>query len=270
MKVLILHKNESRACKLAATIQADLRARDVEAVVVENHQPALRDLQDYTLIIVLGGDGTILETARLLTGSDIPLLGINFGKIGFLSSIEPDDWPLALEKLMQHQYSLEKRMMIEAQINRDGQGLHLGRALNDVVIRSQVLHIMTLKLSVDGRPYAVYRSDGVICATPTGSTAYSYSAGGPVLAADLEAMVVTPVCPQLSCARSLVIKADAQLELTIDCDCGAGIALDGEKEMDLIKGDRISIRRSKETVSFVQINPVSSMKKIVRCRNRIS
>lgn len=270
VKVLILHKNESKARELAHKILSDFQARNVEASVQENHCLSLQILQGHTMLTVLGGDGTILECARFLAGSGIPLLGINFGKVGFLSSIEPDDWPLALEKLMHNQYSLEKRMMLEAQIIRDGQVLHLGKALNDAVIRSQVLHIMTMRLSVDGNPYAVYRADGIIIATPTGSTAYSYSAGGPVLAPDLEAITVTPVCPQLSCARALVVRADAPLELTVDSDCGAGIALDGEKEMDLIKGDRILIKKSAQTVSFVQINPITCMKKIRRYEKRIS
>lgn len=270
MKVLILHKNEAKACELAGQIFSDFQARNIGATVMENHQLNAKVVQDYDLLIILGGDGTILECARLIAGSNISLLGINFGKVGFLSSIEPDDWPVAREKLIQHQYGLEKRMMIEARIVRDGQALHLGKALNDVVIRSQVLHIITLKLSVAGKPYATYRADGVVCATPTGSTAYSYSAGGPVLAPDLDAVAVTPVCPQLSCGRALVIRADAPLELTVDSDYGAGIALDGEKEMDLIKGDRIVITKSEQTINFIQINPVACMKKIRHCRNRIS
>lgn len=270
MKVLILHKNESKARELAYKIVSDFRVRKIEARVQESHHIKPQLLQGYTLLMVLGGDGTILECARHLAGSGTPLLGINFGKVGFLSSIEPEDWPLALEKLMQRQYSLEKRMMLEAQIIRNGQIHLLGNALNDVVIRSQVLHIMSLNLAVDGSPYAIYRADGVIVATPTGSTAYSYSAGGPVLAPDLAAIAVTPVCPQLSGARALVVSAEALLELTVESDYGAGISLDGEKEMDLEKGDRVLIEKSAQTVTFVQINPVSCMKKIRRCGKRIS
>lgn len=269
MKVLILHKNESQACNMASAIQADLKEKEIEAVVLSRPQP-VEDMQDYCLAIVLGGDGTILETAHFLADSQIPLLGINFGKIGFLSSIDPDEWPLTLAKLMHHEYSLEKRMMIEVQIIRDGQAFNLGRALNDAVIRSQVLHIMTLRLSVDGRPYSSYRADGIICATPTGSTAYSYSAGGPVLAGDLEAMLVTPICPQLSCARALVLKAGALLEFAIECDCNAGIALDGEKEMDLIRGDRILVKKSQQSVNLVRFTQISSIKKLMSCRNKIS
>lgn len=269
MKVLILHKNGSRAYELACTIEADLKARGIETAIREAHNAASWDLQDVTLIIVLGGDGTILETARVLTGSDIHLLGINFGKIGFLSSIEPEDWPMVREKIINQQYTLEKRMTIETKIVRNGQTLNLGRALNDAVIRSQVLHIVTLRLYINGIPYAIYRADGVVCATPAGSTAYSYSAGGPVLAGDLDAMVISPICPQLSCSRSLVVKGDDQLEFAIDCDCTSRIALDGETEMDLIKGDRILMQQSRETVNFVQINSVSSMEKIMHCRYKM-
>ncbi|MEN6349269.1 MAG: NAD(+)/NADH kinase [Syntrophomonas sp.] len=270
MKPLIVHKNEFKACEAAHKILGDFQARGVEATVLESHCLTFPVLQDHTLLIVLGGDGTILECARFLAGSGIPLLGINFGKVGFLSSIEPEDWPPALEKLMQNQYRLEKRMMIEAQIIRDGQVFQLGTALNDAVIRSQVLHIITLRLSVDGKSYAVYRADGIIMATPTGSTAYSYSAGGPVLAPDLEAIAVTPVCPQLSCARALVVRADAPLELTVDSNHSVRITLDGEKEMDLKKGDRILITKSAQTVSLIQINSVTCMKRIGYCKKRIS
>lgn len=264
---MILHKNEAEAYKMSHRIFSDFQARNIEAVVQEKTD--LQLLPDYTLLIVLGGDGTILECVHALAGSDIPLLGINFGKVGFLSSIEPDDWPSVMEKLIQQYYTLDKRMMLDVKIIRNGQAFYLGKALNDAVIRSQVLHIITLKLSINDSPYAIYRADGVVCATPTGSTAYSYSAGGPVLVPDLEAVAVTPVCPQLSCSRALIVSADAKLELTVDSDYGAGIALDGKKEMDLINGDQVIIGKSSQTISFVRINPTPVMKRIRYCRNRI-
>lgn len=269
MKVLVIHRNEAQAAWMAGRVLADLRARDIETVMHESGHMHSALLKNCALMIVLGGDGTILDCARLAAGSNTAVLGVNFGQAGFLSGIEPEDWPLAMERLLDYRYTVERRSLLEAHLFREGQVRRLGQALNDVVIRSQVLHIICLKLSVDGHSYGTYRSDGIIFATPTGSTAYSYSAGGPILSPGLGAIVVNPVCPQLACTRALVVGDGSLLELEVDSDYGAGISLDGRKEMDLARGDRILIKKADQNVMFVQLNPLSSMKKIRHCHGRL-
>lgn len=269
MKILILHKDHTQAYELAQEMLTDLKAGGAETMVLPANKMALRFRQDQDLVVVLGGDGTILNTARFLAGTGIPLLGVNLGKIGFLSSIDPQEWPQARDKLLQRQYRVEDRMMIDIAVVQDGQECYRGQALNDAVIRSHVLHTITINLALNGQPYACYRGDGIICATPTGSTAYSYSAGGPVLFHQLEALAVTPVCPQLSSARSLIVPADKKLEFTIVSDHPTGIALDGREEMELIRGDRVMICKSSQTTGIVQIETRSSMKKIMQCRNKM-
>ncbi len=270
VKILIVHKNQARACNMARNILVSLESKGIEANTLPVYELTTRFWQDYEMVIVLGGDGTILETARLLSGTDIPLLGVNMGKIGFLSSINPEVWPLTRDKLLQHQYYVEKRMMIDIAVVRDEQECYRGLALNDAVIRSRVLHTISVNLLVNHQPYASFQGDGVICATPTGSTAYSYSAGGPVLYQQMEALAITPVCPQLSCARAMVVPASLLLEFIVVSCYGALITLDGRDEVDLLKGDRVLINKSAQTTNFVQIEQESSMKKIMQCRNKVT
>lgn len=267
MKTLIIYKIDNKAYLTAQNLCWQLRARSISAEILSS--PALQtDMaqQFWDMVFVLGGDGTILRTARCFAGTETPILGINFGKIGFLSSIEPHHITIMLEKILQKQYGLEKRLMLDISINRGQNILYQGLALNDAVIRSMVMHAVDIQLYVNGSPYAHYRGDGIICATPTGSTAYSYSAGGPIIDAHLPALVITPISPQLSCSRALVVDAASLLEFTLKSHQTTSISIDGQDEIPLITGDRVEISKSTRTVSFAQIEPVSCINKIMQCR----
>lgn len=266
MKILIFHKNDSQARDMAVKIRSDLHAEGIEATIADN---LIVDFKPYDLVLVLGGDGTILEVAHFTAGKEVPLLGINFGKVGFLCSIEAYEWPMALHRIKQSQYFLNKCFMIEARLIRNHQISYLGTALNDVVIMSQVRHPVKLMCSIDNSVYESYRADGVICATPAGSTAYSYSAGGPLLASKLEALVITPVCPQLSCSRALVIDSSSQIEFRIDGDCDIEVALDSKAVTRMITGDRVVISKSTRYVMIVQFHPDRLISKINGCLNKL-
>jgi len=267
MNALIIYKNDNEACQAAKKLCWQLRTRSIPAeILASGNMQADMEHQPWNMVFVLGGDGTILRTARFFAGTETPILGVNFGKIGFLSSIEPRDLSLMVEKLLHKQYCLEKRLMLSINIHRDQNSICQGLALNDAVIRSMVMHTIDIQLLVNGSPYAHYRGDGVICATPTGSTAYSYSAGGPIIDAQLQALVVTPVSPQLSCSRALVVDAASQLQFALKSHQPIGISIDGQDEITLATDDRVEISRSPHTVTFMQMEPVSCIQKIMQCR----
>ena len=178
LQIIIVHKNDSKASILAQKVKAVLSSRGVYCSLLGFCQLTEGNCPEGDLVMVLGGDGTLLKTARSYADSGTPILGVNLGTVGFLSSIEPEDLMEALDLLLQGKYEIKKRMMINVQLFRDGQGcLHQSIALNDAVIKARVLHTIKINLRVDGTLYTTYQGDGVICATPTGSTAYSLSAG---------------------------------------------------------------------------------------------
>lgn len=256
IKALIVFKNDMKALKLAREMYGRLCARGIETIMVDNLSLQSKQCPSVDLVIVLGGDGTILKAARAYAPRQTPILGVNLGTVGFLSSTEPTDLVFSIEQLIQHNYSLEHRMMINVMVLRQGIQILNNIALNDMIIRAQTYHTINVKLQIDGKPYTVFRGDGVICATPTGSTAYSFSAGGPIIDNRVPAFVITPICPQLVNARSLVLSADTQLEFIFDSDYGTAISMDGAGELMLQKNDRIIVKRSAITAQFIQISPI--------------
>ncbi|MEA1960875.1 MAG: NAD(+)/NADH kinase [Bacillota bacterium] len=269
MKVLILYKNENKASKLAVDLSEQLYKKKIKVSTLESSKLEGRSAQDEDMVFVLGGDGTFLKAARFIAGTGTPILGINHGKIGFLNSIEPDDLPQALKKLLNHDYYLEKRLMIDITVIREGKNIYQGLALNDAIIRTQALHTININLSINSAQYANYCGDGVVCATPSGSTAYSYSAGGPVIAANVEALVITPICSQLSCSRALVVNSAAVLEFAMETDYNAVITVDGDEKVDLNRGDQIQIKKSSITTNIVQFTSLSCLNKITQKQEKL-
>ena len=264
MRALVVYKNDLRAHRLAKELCSTLLVRGVSANSLESHHLNYNSSIPLDIVFVLGGDGTLLKTARHFASLGTPILGVNLGTVGFLSSIEPEDLMDALDLVLQGKFEVEKRMMIDVQLLRDGLGRpHQTLALNDAVIKTRVLHTIKTKLLVNGVYYTTYQGDGVICATPTGSTAYSLSAGGPILDPCIPALVITPICPQLSSSRSLVIKSSSQLEFELDSDYMTYVTIDGEEEIPILKGDSVRITQSPVTAQIIQFYPVSSADKVV-------
>lgn len=212
---------------------------------------------DAQLLLVLGGDGTMLHAAADAARFDIPLLGVNIGRLGYLASLDPSEIE-ELRALATDTYIEQTRMLLDVHIQKaDGTVTPLGRALNDMVLRG-CGHLADLRL-YEKQSYLDYRADGLIVATPTGSTAYSLSAGGAVLDETMEALCVTPICPRSFFSRSLVFPADASLRIVNLSTRGdtARVSLDGCTDLPLAAGDAILVCRSAKRVKLLTLKPRS-------------
>ena len=206
------------------------------------------------LLIVLGGDGTILKAAAKASRNNVPLIGINLGRIGFMSEIESDELHL-LDNLFSGGYEIKSRMMLEAGIIKAGVETNAGMALNDAVVtHGAQAKLIEIELARNGAKIARYMADGVIAATPTGSTAYSMSAGGPIVDPEIECFCVTPICPHSPLNRPLIFAGDSRLEITAkNASSGAYLAIDGQNPIELHENDIVSIKKSKFPARFASI-----------------
>jgi NAD+ kinase len=206
------------------------------------------------MVLVLGGDGTLLSVARLLEGTNQPILGINLGSLGFLTELGLEEIFGSLEKVLDGEYSIEPRVRLEASLHRDGEQIGRYQVLNDVVINKGALaRIIDLETYVDDQRVTNYQADGLIISTPTGSTAYSLSAGGPIIEPTLDVFVISPICPHTLTNRPLVIPGGSRVELFLASDSGAVfLTLDGQEGTRLNQGDRVRVRASDNKVNLVR------------------
>ncbi|MFV0344167.1 MAG: NAD(+)/NADH kinase [Anaerocolumna sp.] len=213
--------------------------------------------------IVLGGDGTIIQAANDLLGKNIPIMGINLGTLGFLAEIEKDNIYAALDALFEDDFIKQERMMMNGRISSNNVDIFNGVALNDIVItRSGFSRIISVSIYVNEELVDRYRGDGVIVSTPTGSTGYNLSSGGPVIKPDAKVMVITPICPHTLGARSIVISAEDSVRVQINDskktqEEEAIATVDGREVFLLHSGDNININKAMETTSLIKINGIS-------------
>lgn len=208
------------------------------------------------LAIVMGGDGTMLGAARSLAPSGIPVAGINHGRLGFITDIPLQDTNSALEDLLRGDFEVESRILLEGEVVRGGKCLYSATALNDVVLnRAGRGGMIELRADVDGQFMYTVRADGLIVATPTGSTAYALSALGPILHPSIRAMLLVPVAPQTLSNRPIVLPDTSHLNLTVltmsRIEAGASVHFDMQTWSDVQPGDQVSVRRAQHTVSFL-------------------
>ncbi|NLM50030.1 MAG: NAD(+)/NADH kinase [Clostridiaceae bacterium] len=197
------------------------------------------------LVILLGGDGTILGAARDFFKYEKPMLAINFGHLGFLTEIDQENFQKDAKKVINGEFSVEKRLMLYTKVIRDEKTVGEFYSLNDVVLSRTSPRIFETKAFVDGDFLDSYRADGVIVSTPTGSTAYSMSAGGPILHPKCDCFVLTPICPHRLNARAIVLPSDCTIRLSCDIeDKKARLSSDGQTGMDILKNDVIEIKKS--------------------------
>jgi NAD+ kinase len=209
------------------------------------------------LVVVLGGDGTLLRIARLIGDRETPILGINLGALGFLAEATTDEAQASLERVLAGDYEADRRITLEATVtDRAGAGKPGGamRALNDVVINKRALsRMLELEVVANREPFCFYRADGLIVATPTGSTAYALSAGGPIVFPTLGVMVLAPICPHTLSNRPVVLPDSFEIEVRVrTADGGAAVALDGQEMATLGAADRVKIRKGKSAVVLVR------------------
>lgn len=206
-------------------------------------------------LIVLGGDGTILNVTRRQIPFVKPILGINFGHLGFITEVEKEFMFDALVKLLNNDFKVEKRMMLKAEIYRDEQLIKELYSLNDICITKGTLsRIIELDTLVDDKVMETYRGDGLIVSTPTGSTAYSLSAGGPIVYPELDVIVVTPICPHSLNSRSIIIGSNKTLVVRIVSENeGVCLTADGQLGLELERGDRVLITRAPYNAEFIKL-----------------
>jgi NAD+ kinase len=206
------------------------------------------------LLIVLGGDGTLLSAARLAAERKVPILAVNLGGLGFLSTVSQDELYSILEEIFSGKHRVSERVMLESEIVRAGAVIRKQIALNDAVLNKAALaRIMDLELRVDGEYVTTYKADGLILSTPTGSTAYSLAAGGPIVYPIVEAFVVTPICPHTLTNRPLVIPDSATIEVDFKAeDDAVFLTLDGQVGIELMRGDHIRVRKAAEKLLLVR------------------
>lgn len=278
MKYFLIITNETKDPNLTLTgqIQNYLITKGCKSRVVLR-TPTRDDLaieedalKQAECVLVLGGDGTLLRAAREIAGRNIPILGINLGTLGFLAEVEKNLVFQAIDQLLSGTYQTQKRMMLCGDIYHEKQEKEISPALNDITItRCGSLQIIRFSIYVNQQFLCKMSADGIIIATPTGSTGYNMSAGGPIVEPGAEMIVLTPICAHTLNARSIILKADDVIEIEIDQGRdGSNLVVeansDGSEKMSMMTGDRIVIRKSSKTTSIIKLNEVSFVEALHR------
>lgn len=244
-----------------ADLARHLRAKDIDVWLEHNtaqhaeltgfNTASLEDIGGKVdLAIVMGGDGTMLSVARSLMDDDIPLIGINRGRFGFLTDLRAEDMLVALDSILAGAHQKETRMLLQATVYRAGAKIHQGVALNDVVVKSGV-RLIELEVEVDGKFVHKQRGDGLILTTPTGTTAYALSAGGPILHPNLDAIALVPISPHTLSNRPITLNANSKIEVNLVHTDEAQVSYDGQFQMALEVGDRIVVQRAAQEITLL-------------------
>jgi NAD+ kinase len=208
------------------------------------------------LVIVLGGDGTLLSVARIFAAAGTPILSVNLGSLGFLTEVRLADLYTTLASWCDNCHTLDARIMLHAEVLRDGAPVKTYEALNEVVVsKGDIARMGDFAVELDGKSVARFRADGVIVSTPTGSTAYTLAANGPILTPDVDALVVTPICPHLLTLRPIVVRGDASLAVRVEgVPTQCLLTVDGQTGFELHLSDEVRCRRSDYTVNLVRLS----------------
>jgi NAD+ kinase len=254
----LLKRAKPEARELAAELSRVLRAQgaslhalaeDADAIEGASAVPADRLGASIDALAVLGGDGTLLYGAALVADHGVPIFGVNLGSLGFMTSYARAEAATAIGEAAAGRLAVEERMRLAVAIRRAGKGAvppPVRNAVNDAVITQHAARLLDLEVRLDGADVALFKADGLIVATPTGSTAYTLAAGGPILAPDLEAMVMTPICPHTLTHRPLVFRPHARLEIRNASEGPVTLTIDGQSNHELGIGDAIEVRRAEQ------------------------
>jgi NAD+ kinase len=275
---IVAKRNQPKALALARRLATWLRRKHRTVLLEAEVAKALRLADGVSkremmargdLVIVLGGDGTLLSVARHSGTRRVPVLGVNLGGLGFLTDVRPEEIFPALERVLGGHYQLEQRSMLEASATRNGKVVQRFQALNDVVINKGALaRILDLETSVDGMPICTYKADGLIVATPTGSTAYSLSAGGAIVEPSVGVVLVSPICPHTLTQRPIVLPGRSHLRIAVRSpDEDVVLTVDGQEGMKLANDDVVEVRPSKNRVLLVR-SPTHSFFELLRTKLR--
>ncbi|QQO08554.1 NAD(+)/NADH kinase [Breznakiella homolactica] len=246
--LLIVNLHKEHALRLCREICAVLEKMEIEAVPFTfDGKPGAIPPGPFDLAFSLGGDGTVLYAARAMAPLGVPILPINLGTLGFIAAVHPEEWNSVFEHLLRGSVPLSQRLMLEAWVERDGKSVATASCLNDVVVSSSGI-AKIIRLHVKGEKIRLgnYRSDGLIAATPTGSTAYSVAAGGPIVDPEMEAVIISPICPFSLSNRPMVVPADEAIIVEVEAEQRSEVLLtmDGQIVEPLEPGDTVRISRA--------------------------
>lgn len=230
--------------------------KDVNIKVFKDGVIDTNEINDIDVMIVLGGDGTILRAARAMDKFDIPILGVNIGNLGFLASVEISEFEEAINKIFKGEYYIEKRMMLKCLLSKQEDKKECS-ALNDIVISKGTLsRIVDFTIEINDKLYTSFTSDGIIIATPTGSTAYSLSAGGPIIYPTLDVISITPICPHTLAMRTMILENNSRIKIKFNKNNDENIFLtvDGQKVIQVKKGDEIIIEAFHKKCNIIKLN----------------
>jgi NAD+ kinase len=260
---LVINPNRPAAVTLGRKLLAVFKRRKIAVVADETIAarlgavtavPRTELFRRSDLVVVLGGDGTLLSVAPFADGKGVPVLGVNMGRLGFLTDVAADEAVETIAAVLRGRYEIETRLMLRADVVRGGRRVSSHQVLNDVVINKSVLaRVIELETHVDGMYLCTYKGDGLIVATPTGSTAYSLSAGGPIVAPSVDVMLLSPICPHTLSNRPMVLSDDARVEVVLRSDEDVSVTLDGHVGVTLLGGDVVRVRRSANRIALAHV-----------------
>ena len=254
--LLVVHPTRPAAAKFGNLLAEKFTAEKYQVFSnfpdLINSAKELATVHGISAAIVLGGDGTILRAAELVRGHDIPIIGINLGNVGFLAEIAQPSVDEIVSAVQKGELHREPRLVLKYEIIRSGKVFSQGWALNEVAVERSSTQMLELFVQIDGRPLSKWGCDGVICATPTGSTAYAFSAGGPVLWPEVSALVLLPLAAHALFSRPMVVSPDCEIVIDVSSQ-NAQISSDGLRQTDLIAGDRIVLTRDASKIQLAYI-----------------
>ena len=253
--VIAAYPKMPEAFTQAEAMSVYLKEKGIEAPFGSLYDEGLRKRVrrgEFDLLIMAGGDGSVLRAGNLCASSNVPILGVNLGRIGFLIQVEVDEWREYFDKLLAGEAWIENRMMLHAEHFRAGEVVGNWDALNEVVVgRGQTLRPVHLSAEVDGRHLTSYVADGLIASTATGSTAYALAAGGPILPPELRNILLVPIAPHLSVDRAVVLSEGSTVSIRVNSE-NAVMSVDGQPSITLIEEDHITVRAADVTTQFVR------------------
>jgi NAD+ kinase len=258
--VIFHHPQSEGAASFARQLAGELSRHSVKTFVADAWSEAEAGIDDAGVVVCIGGDGTVLRAARITVPHRVPILGVNMGRLGFLTDMSPRDCFTNVERILAEDWRLEERLMVRGEI-ADGPGSPpaVYHGLNDIVIsRRSPGRPIYVEVRIDHARLAIYRCDGIIVATPTGSTGYSLSAGGPILAPTEHHLVLTPVSAHLALGRSLVLQPESIVEMEVSSENGAIVSVDGQDDLPVNSGVKVTVRVSEHTTRFVRFREPSS------------
>ena len=262
--LLVTHPHRVEAATAAKELNTLLTAKNIKvfSTLTTLDIPEYKQNESVDLAVVLGGDGTMLRAAQLFRGKNVPILGINLGHVGFLAEIERPALSEIAQAISDNSFTVEERMSLNYQLIRDGKQIETGWALNEVLIERNDHQMIDLFVQIDHRPLSRWWCDSVICATPTGSTAYAFSAGGPVVWPEVDAVVLLPLAAHALFSRPMVVSPKSEIVLDLGSD-SADLNSDGIRRTKLQKNDRIILTSDKEDVLLAHIKAATFTDRLV-------